>query len=547
MHDEEVPVLIVGGSLVGLSTSLFLASYGVPHLVVERHPGTAIHPRAALFNQRTIEIYRTVGIEEQVMRAAETEFVQNGALVSVESLGGKELEYYYRSINDGVEGLSPSLRIFITQIGLEPVLRDSAAKLGARLEYSTEVVSLAPDDDGVTAVLRARESGEERTVRARYAIAADGAHSPVRQSLGIPMNGHSSFSDSITIYFRADLRELIGDRNLSVIYIFNPRLQGFFRFSIGADAGFLVVNSTADEHGVRSTSVGEDTSEEICVEYVRRALGAPPDLPIEIENVQRWAAEAVYAERFQAGRVFLAGDAGHVMPPTGGFGGNTGVSDAYNLAWKLAHVLDGTAGPALLDTYDVERRPVGEFTVEQAYTRYVVRLDPSLGKDDIQPFVDDANVELGHLYRSAAIVPEEGVADDGVSSEDPRAPSGRPGARAPHVVVERDGSSISTIDLFGRRFVLLAGVGGMKWCSAAADAAAELGLPVDAYCVGGDEVGDPEGLFAGAYGIDAEGAVLVRPDGFVMWRSRGSHLDRSKVLADALTGVLVRESPVTRH
>ncbi|HEV7133384.1 MAG TPA: FAD-dependent monooxygenase [Gaiellaceae bacterium] len=531
MPDENVPVLIVGGSLVGLSTSLFLAWHGIEHLAVERHSGTAIHPRAALFNQRTIEIYRTVGIEDDVTRAAETEFTQNGALVSVESLGGKELEYYYRSINDGVEGLSPSARIFVTQIGLEPVLRDSAAALGSRLEYSTEVTSLEADDDGVTAVLRARETGEERTVRAQYVIAADGAHSPTRERLGIAMNGHGSFSDSITIYFRADIRALMGDRNLSVIYVFNPLLQGFFRFSIGGDAGFLVVNSTVDENGVRSTKVGEDMSEERCIEYVRLALGAPPELPIEIENVQRWSAEATYAERFRHGRVFIAGDAGHVMPPTGGFGGNTGVADAYNLAWKLAYVLRGDAPPSLLDTYDPERRPVAEFTVEQAYSRYVLRLDPSLGKENLVPVVDDASIELGHLYHSGALVPESG---DGGLTEDPRTPSGRPGARAPHIELVRDGATISTVDLFGRRFTLLAGPEGDAWCTAVRDA----GLAVDAHCVGGSELADPGSRFIESYGVGADGAVLVRPDGVVAWRARGARPDAAQAVADAIAHVL---------
>src|SRR5919112_6238965 len=131
MQHDDVPVLIVGGSLVGLSMSLFLAYHGVPHLVLERHPGTAIHPRAAFLMQRTVELYRGVGIESEVIAAAEREFVQNGAIVAVESLGGRELQWFFRNINEGVEHLSPSPRVFVTQIGLEPVLRDRAADLGA--------------------------------------------------------------------------------------------------------------------------------------------------------------------------------------------------------------------------------------------------------------------------------------------------------------------------------------------------------------------------------------------------------------------------------
>ena len=195
-------------------------------MTVERHSGTAIHPRAAMFNQRTIEIYRSVGLEGEIIDASELEFEQDGAIVSVESLAGKELEYYFRNVNEGYESLSPSPRLFITQIGLEPILRRHADALGARLEYSTELVSLDQDEDGATALVRNRETGEERTVRSRYVVGADGSRSPVRDGLGIGLRGHPSFSKCITIYFRADVKPLLGDRNLSVIYVFGPTLQG---------------------------------------------------------------------------------------------------------------------------------------------------------------------------------------------------------------------------------------------------------------------------------------------------------------------------------
>ena len=225
MDEVEVPVLVIGGSLVGLSTSLFLAHHGVPHLVVERHSGTAIHPRAAFLMQRTVELFRGVGLEDEVIAAARSEFVQNGAIMAVESLGGRELQWFFRNINDGVEHLSPSPRIFVTQIGLEPVLRERAAALGAEMRYSAEVVALEVDDDGVTATVRDRVGDQEWRVRAAYAVAADGVRSPVRQRLGIDMVGHGTFSDSITIYFRADVTPFLGDRNLSVVYVVNPRLR----------------------------------------------------------------------------------------------------------------------------------------------------------------------------------------------------------------------------------------------------------------------------------------------------------------------------------
>ena len=286
----------------------------VPSLVLERHRGTAIHPRAALVNQRTMETYRAVGLEEEIEEAAAREFVQNGAIVSVDSLGGKELDWYFRFINEGVEDLSPSKRVFVTQIGLEPVLLRAAKRLGAEIRYAAEATSVEQDDSGVTVVVQPRDAGPERSVRASYLVAADGAHSPIRERLGIQKLGHGSFSDSITIYFRADVRALMGDRK-SVVYVFGPRLQGFFRFSIDLRAGFLVVNSTVDDDGTRSVRIGEDMSTPSCIRYVREALD--PEIPVEIENVQRWSASAEYAARMQEGRVFIAGDAAHVMPPTG--------------------------------------------------------------------------------------------------------------------------------------------------------------------------------------------------------------------------------------
>jgi 2-polyprenyl-6-methoxyphenol hydroxylase-like FAD-dependent oxidoreductase len=538
MRHEEAPVLVVGGSLVGLSMSLFLAHHGVPHLVVERHRGTAIHPRAAFLMQRTVELFRSVGIQDEVIAAAEREFVQNGAIVAVESLGGRELQWFFKNINEGVEHLSPSPRIFVTQIGLEPVLRARAAELGGRLRYSAELVALRATDDAVSAVVRDRSNGEEWTVNASYAVAADGVRSAVRQQLGIGMAGHGTFSDSVTIYFRADVRPLLRGRNLSVVYVVNPRLQGFFRFSFDGQAGFLVVNSALDDNGQRTTTIGATATEADCVRYVRDALGAP-DLPVEIEDVQQWNAAAEWAERFRAGRIFLAGDSAHVMPPTGGYGGNTGVHDAHNLAWKLAYVLNGRAGADLLETYEAERLPVARMTVEQAYTRYVTRLDPGLGTDDLEPVIDDAVIDLGYRVGSSSIT------DDGAEAaahwEDPRTPSGRPGLRAPHVLVRRDGTDLSTLDLIDRAPVLFVGPAGAAWAEAAAVAAERLQVPLDVYRIGdGGNIADPRNGFATAYGLTPSGAALVRPDGVVAWRAAEVVEDPGDVAGTALARSLCR-------
>jgi 2-polyprenyl-6-methoxyphenol hydroxylase-like FAD-dependent oxidoreductase len=498
MADRHVPVLIAGGSLVGLTMSGLLADFDVPHLLVEHHTGTAIHPRAASFHQRTMEVYRSLGLQSAVEEAAAREFVQNGAIMAVESLGGKELHYFYNSYNDGVEGLSPTNRLFLTQVGLEPVLRDHAASLGAEHQFGTELVSFEAHDDHVRSVIRSRADGAEQVVTSDYLIAADGAHSSIREGLGIEMAGRGSFADCVTIYFKADVKALMGDRNLSVVYVNHPELLGFFRFSITGESGFLAVFSTTGADGSRNTHVADDVSTDRLIALVRTALGGGDDLPVEVENVQRWSASAATAQSFGGGRVFLVGDSAHVMPPTGGFGGNTGVADAHNLAWKLALVHGGQAGPGLLDSYGVERRPICEFTVEQAYTRYVLRVDPSLSQENLQQPMDDPSIELGAVYRSGAVLGGPQVSEP---LDNPRSHSWAAGTRAPHVALD-DGRS--TVDVAGHGFAVLVEGAADDWRKVADEAQRELAVPIAVQQVQDD------GL---------SGAALVRPDGAIAWRT----------------------------
>jgi 2-polyprenyl-6-methoxyphenol hydroxylase-like FAD-dependent oxidoreductase len=511
---EQVPVLIVGGSLVGLSASVLLAQHGVRHVLIERHRGTAIHPRAASFHQRTLEIFRYAGIQQAVERAAEREFVQNGAIIAVETLGGRELATFYANFNQGVEELSPTRRLFITQIGLEPVLRQRAKELGADLRYATELADIAQDQDGVEAVARPRDGGPERRIRARYMIATDGAHSPVRRALGIAMQGRGEFARCATIYFRADVRELLRGRNLSVVYVKQPRQLAFFRFSISGDSGFLAVFATFDSAGRRERILERDLATGECANLVRAALGAPDTFDVGIENVQYWDATASTAASFRQGRVFLAGDSAHPMPPTGGFGGNTGVADVHNLAWKLAVVLRGAADPQLLDSYDEERRPIGHLTVEQAYRRYVERVDPSLPANDLAANLADTAIELGAVYRSCAVISEPG---DDAPVETPERPSGRPGTRLAHVWLDAEHS---TIDLPDAGITLVAGPDGTDWQAAA------LALGLAARLL--------PGAACAIAGIEACGALLLRPDGVIAWRSRGATPNGAGILADVL-------------
>ncbi len=520
-----------------MSTAMLLGHHGIHSLAVEHHRGTAIHPRAAMITQRTMEVLRTVGVEEIVLKKSDEQFVQDGAIMAVETLAGKEIAYFIANLNEGVRDVSPSLRIFITQSLLEPLLKSRATELGAELRFSTEMISFAEDRDGVTAKIRHRDTGEISTVRAKYMVAADGSHSKIRDLLDIRMLGHGVFSKSITIYFRGDVAPLLRGRSLSVMYVLNSVLSGFFRIEKPFTSGFLVVHWLGDPKNP-VTDVSKDLTDERAYELLRAGLG-DENAPVKVDSVMHWDATADTAERFQKGRVFLVGDAAHVMPPSGGFGGNTGVQDAHNLAWKLALVLNGLAGPDLLSTYDPERRPAAAFTVEQAYSRYVTRSAPYLKSDNMQAIQNDLNIEFGYVYDSGAIISDG--AGTGSGHENPRESQGRPGTRAPHVYLQHGGRQISTLDLFGRNFVLLAGPEGTAWCESARAAVKQLGIEVDVHRVGANGLVDPNGAFADAYGISSTGAVLVRPDGFVAWRAKTGESASEKKISSALSSLLCRE------
>jgi 2-polyprenyl-6-methoxyphenol hydroxylase-like FAD-dependent oxidoreductase len=521
---DDAPVLIAGGGLVGLSAAAFLAKQGVRSLTVERLPESSPLPRAAFFHMRTLEMFRSLGIEDSVRTQSAKEFVPEGTIIAMDALSGRKLADIIANLNEGVDALSPCRRLFLNQPSLEPILRKCARDGGATVLQGAEVIDTKQDSSGVRLMVRMQADGSTRELHGQYLIAADGAHSKVRTALGIDYVGRGAFSNSLTIYFTADLSPYVGDKAWSLIYVNNPILHGFFRLNRAGTAGFLGVNIVGDPQRDPDAAVdaAADVSEKRLVELVRAAVGKG-DLSVRIDGHSRWRATASVARQMRIGRTFIAGDAAHLMPPNGGFGGNTGVHDAHNLAWKLALVLKGYAGAALLDTYESERRPAAAFTVEQAFTRYVTRTAPWLGKRiQPEPLADDLDIELGYLYNSPR-----------GTHADPRTTRGMPGSRAPHVWLEQNGRRLSTIDL-GGRYVLLAGATGMPWVDAARRVAAELrGLPLEAFCVGRD-LADPGGVFPSAYGISSSGAVLIRPDNFVAWNAPDLAADAEPAVRAAL-------------
>lgn len=548
MAQEHVPVLIVGGGIVGLSASLFLSHQGITSLLVERHRGTSIHPRARGVNMRTTELYRELGLE-QAIRVAGAELAPSYGLYKAQTLKEAIEPLPRRTEPHGFlgtalfEDISPATGNRVTQDLLEPVLLDEARRRGGDLRFNIEMVSFEQDVDGVTALIRERTSGDERTVRADYMIAADGAGSRVRTQLGVEVSGKGSLGHLLNILFRANLREFVRDREFSICLIERPEVQGLFT-SINNSDRWVFHLSYNPNKGEKP----EDYPAKRCKELLRLALGMP-EIEIEIISILPWECAARVVEGFQQGRVFLAGDAAHQMPPWGGQGANTGVQDVHNLAWKMAAVLKGQAKPTLLATYDAERRPVGKAATEDSAGRAGERgllefksvglvltsllNKPVLGKIIGKLGAKNAPKLLGYNYRYHSAIIVENAQKSKVVRLD-----GCPGTRVPHAWVERQGQRISTLDLFGTGFVLLAGSNGTAWCKAACAIAEHQQIELVAYQVGpaGDLL-DPENRWQTKAGITTSGALLVRPDGIVAWRissaANNSRQELERVLRQA--------------
>ncbi|MEV4377296.1 FAD-dependent oxidoreductase [Streptosporangium sp. NPDC049644] len=536
-HDHTTAVLIVGGGITGLSTALFLARLGIRPILVERHPSTAIMPQARAFNPRSMEIYRAVGLEEEI-RTRTSILADRPEMIGADTLVGQErfridLLAHVRP----PQSLSPTDWGLIDQDELELVVRAAAERGGADVRFGAELVSFDSDGDDVRAIVRDLGSGAEYHVHADYLVAADGNRAGIRDRLGIGVDGPGVLGHAAHFLFDADLGDALRGRGFLLAYFDQPTAGTALAPLRQAGRWMLGVPFQP-----RQGDSIEDFTEQRCVELARRAVGIA-DLDITlVPPVPGWSRKpmdvrlaASVARRYRAGQVFLVGDSAHVFPPTGSYGAGTGIADAHNLAWKLAAVLKGQAGQSLLDTYENERRPVAQVTLDQAMRLLNARHE---GTADDLTAIEDLTMIFGYRYDSAAVRVETSTPDEPV--EDPREPSGRPGLRAPHVWLDRARTKLSTLDLFTGAFTVLVAPDGGDWTAAARTAAASLGVELDIHHIG-VELHDPEDRFLDTYGIASTGMSLVRPDGFVAWRAGVLAQQPEHELQQVLTQLLARE------
>nr|WP_218671189.1 FAD-dependent oxidoreductase [Microbispora sp. GKU 823] len=463
-YDRRTAVLIVGGGITGLSAALFLTRLGVRPILVERHPSTAITPQARAFNPRSMEIYRALGLEEEI-RGRQSILAGLPEMIGADTLAGRErfrvdLLAHVRP----PATVSPTDWAMIDQDDLERIVRSHAESGGADIWFGTELISLDCDADGVTAVVRDLGTGAERRIRADYLVAADGHRAGIRGRLGIGVDQPGPVTHVAYFVFDADLTAALRGRRFLLAYLDRPA-TGTVLVPLRTSGRWML----GVPHDPEPGETPGDFSERRCVELARLATGVAdlditlvPPVPGWPWQVSRSTIGGWVAHRYRAGRVFFAGDAAHVVPPAGSYGANTGIADAQNLAWKLAAVIEGRAGQALLDTYEAERRPVARLTLEIAM-RHLTGRHGGTGKDVTA--IDDLSMIFGYRYDSAAVCARTPGPDAPV--EDPRAPSGRPGLRAPHVWLEREGTRLSTLDLFTGAFTLLIGPDGAEWAAAA--------------------------------------------------------------------------------
>ncbi len=585
--DEEVPVLIVGGGGAGLTASMLLAGLGVEHLLVSARPTTSDLPKAHVLNQRSMEVLEDVGAADAIAQRS-TPAEQMAATAFYAGFAGPDADHGRRlarleswgagGADDSWRSASAWRQLNLPQIRLEPALKARADELSpGRIRFNHELLDLEQDGQGVHALIRDHGAGRDYVVRCEYLLGADGGRL-IHRLIGVEYEGLGVVAQTATLHVTADFSRWAQDADVLIRWIFSPQAgvlvvmvpMGPERWGPASEEWVIHLNYPLDDPRAQSDAKIEAD--------VRHALGIE-DCPFQIHKITRWAVDAVIAEGFRRDRVFLMGDAAHRHPPTGGLGLTSAIHDAQNLCWKLAAVLAGHASPALLDSYEAERRPADQRNCQRslenalnhfATTSMLVAPEntPQQNMEALRRVwsgrpedaahraqvlrsmraqsmeFSELNVEYGVHYESAAVVP------DGTSPPQPLdeirvyEPSTRPGAPLPHAWIDDEGGNRRPIkDLVAPgRFLLIAGEDGEPWCEAARQLAEEAELPLDALRIGHLD-GDLYDVRCGwlrQRQIQSDGAILVRPDRYVAWRASTASEDPRGALAHALGQVLAR-------
>ena len=580
MRTVHTDVLIVGAGPAGLTASAFLAEQGVDAITLSRHPGTAPQPRATIMNQRTVEVFRDLGIEPVFDRIGIRLAEQSNCVYATSFVGEEILRYRAYGAGDRAADYllaSPSSNYNLGQHNLEPLVLAAARERGADVRFSQELVSITQTPDEVIARVLDRDSTEEYQIRAAYLIGADGGRSRVAEEVGAEFEGEASSLHMVSAWLEVDLTEHAAYRPCHIYTLLQPGGDSW----VGSGS-FLNVRPWNEWVLSRQydASLGEpDRSDEAVIAAARSLIG-DSDIQVKVKGTSTWQVNNMVAKNYGHGRVFLAGDAAHRHPPAGGLGSNTSIQDAFNLAWKLAFVLKGEAGASLLDSYHEERQPVGRHMVTRtmqnlgfmaavgkalglvwgqsseegwAALRELALDTPSGAKRraemaraiELQHYRSSAHgTDIGHRYEvSCAVVDDETPFPESLRDRELYyEPTTHPGAYLPHVWVEQGRERVSTLDLVGHgRFSLIVGIGGEPWTEAARGVAAELGIELPVFAVGYRcEYDDVLGDWAKVREIDDRGALLVRPDRHIAWRSVSRPESPRDALAAALRKALSR-------